>query len=136
MLLLDEVRSIEDAWTEEYQVIRAINGTPPDSSRPAPITKCPRADWQSPPFDSLVNPGVYFVQVGRISRPMRIKCRDSAPKLSSASMPCHSGRALLIGLEPPRPGGKPVAIIGPSRHAHTSSTSTAAEQSISHRARG
>ena len=83
----DEVESIADAWTEEYQVIRAINGTLPDSSRPAPITKCPRADWQSPPFDSLVNPGVYFVQVGRISRPMRIKCRDSAPKLSSASMP-------------------------------------------------
>lgn len=83
----DEVESIADAWTEEYQVIRAKNGILPDSSRPAPIMRCPRADWQSQPFDSPVPPGVYFVQAGRTSRPMRAQIRDSAPKLSSAPMP-------------------------------------------------
>lgn len=46
-----------------------------------------RADWQSQPFDSLVTPGVYFVQAGRISRPMRAQIRDSALKLSSAPKP-------------------------------------------------
>ena len=107
MSLLDEVRSIEDTWTEEYQVIRAINGTLPDSSRPAPITRCPRADWQSPPFDSLITPGVYFVQVGRISRPMRINYCDSAPKLSSAPMPVRhlsqrTGASDWTGASPPR----------------------------------
>lgn len=65
------------------------------SSRPAPIAICPRADWQSCPFDSLVTPGAYSVQAWRISRPIRAQNDDSAPKLSSAPMPVrHLSRRL------------------------------------------